>query len=247
MLIDIVTEALGSWPKPQIFGDRIVVPTQCLTAAGDIIHVTIEGGINEFHVHDDGSAIRIFENAGGEQETAPKIVTAFLRGHGLIVDKFGVISAPRVTLDELGPAIVLVANATRDAAEHLVHRWRPVARKKFKEAVRDLLEAEFPTRWDHDRAVIGHSNKTQKFDFAIDLPDDRRIVFDAVVQDQNSISTAVVRHLDVARAGDESVIQRIVFDDRGGEWRSSDINLLRMGAPALAFSEARQVLDRMAA
>lgn len=246
MMLNVVAQALSSWPAPRLAGNRVIVPTHCLTSGGDIIHVTVEGGTDSFKVHDDGAALRIFENSGGEMATAPKMIAVFLRDHGLHVDRTGTISAPLVSLDALAPTIVLVANAARDAAEHLLNRWRPAFRRKFKDAVRDLLEAEFPKRWEHDRTVVGHSNKAQKFDFVIDLGHERRLVFDAVVPDQNSISSAVVRHLDVAQAGDEGVVQRIVYDDRV-QWKSSDINLLKMGATALPFSQAKQVFDRIAA
>ncbi|WIA58243.1 hypothetical protein N6H05_10745 [Sphingobium sp. WTD-1] len=246
MLLDNVTQALRNWPAPRIVGNRVIVPTHCVTSGGDIIHVTVEGGINAFKVHDDGAAVRIFENSGGELITAPKMLSLFLKDQGLNVDGFGAISAPLVSLDELAPSIVLVANAARDAAEHLIHRWKPAFKRKFKDTVRDLLEEDFPKRWEHDRSVLGHSNKPQKFDFAIDLGHERKLFFDAVVPDQNSISTAVVRHLDVARAKNESVVQRIVYDDRV-EWKASDINLLKMGAPTLPFSQARQVFERIAA
>ncbi|WP_375194676.1 hypothetical protein [Sphingobium sp.] len=246
MLLENVTQALTNWPAPRLVGNRVVVPTQCVTSGGDVIHVTVEGGQNSFKVHDDGAAIRIFENSGGEMVTAPKMLAIFLKEQGLRVDGFGVISAPLASLNELAPTIVLVANAARDAAEHLLHRWKPAFKRKFKDTVRDLLEEEFPKRWEHDRTVIGHSNKPQKFDFSIDLGHERKLFFDAVVPDSNSISIAVVRHLDVAQAKNENVIQRIVYDDRA-VWKASDINLLKMGAPTLPFSQARQVFERIAA
>lgn len=246
MLLDHVNTALAGWPTPRLIGGRVIVPTHVLTSGNDIIHVTVEGGRNAFKVHDDGAAVRIFENSGGDLVTAPKMVANLLRDQGLHVDSFGTISSPLVQLEELAPTIILVANAAREAAEHLLHRWKPVFKRKFKDTVRDLLEAEFPQRWEHDRTVVGRSNKPQKFDFTIDLGHERRLFFDAVVPDPNSISAAVVRHLDVANAHNENVVQRIVFDDRVA-WKSSDINLLKMGAPTLPFSEARQVLERIAA
>ncbi|GLT02938.1 hypothetical protein GCM10007897_43680 [Sphingobium jiangsuense] len=248
MLIETVKSALAGWPAPKAFGARVVVPTQCITSGGEIIHVVVEGGNDSFVVHDDGAAIRIFEDAGADLKTAPKMVASLLRDRGLNVHKgTGVISSPRVTLPQLAATIAVVANAARESSDHLLHRWKPVVRKKFKEAVQDLLEHEYPKRWAHDRAVVGHSNKKHTFDFSISLGDDRQLLFDAVVPDQSAISSAVVRHLDVAKAHDPKIVQQIVYDDRV-EWKSSDLNLLNMsGAVILPFASAKQAIDKLAA
>lgn len=245
-MLKIVTDALGQWPQPKAIGTRVVVPTHCLTSGGTVIHVVVEGGQDNFVVHDDGAALRIFEDCGGDLKTAPRTIAMLMKPHGFNVDAFGTISAPAVNLAELAPTIMLVANAAREAAEHLIQKWRPVFRKKFKDAVRDLLEAEFPQRWGHDQTVIGKSNKPHHFDFTINLGQERRLFFDAVAPDANAISSTVVRHLDVANAHDDSVIQRIIYDDRV-EWKASDLNLLKMGAPPLAFSGAQAALDKLAA
>ena len=245
-MLDTVSQALAGWSQPKAAGHRVIVPTNCLFAGGGIIRVIVEGGQNTFVVHDDGAALADFENAGGDLITATKMMAAHFRQDGFLVDGNGVISAPPVSLDALAPTIALVANASRSASDHLMARWKPAFRLKFKDAVRNLLEAEYPKRWAHDRTLVGKSNKPHKFDFVIDLGHERQLFFDAVVPEATAINTAVVRHLDVAATHGDKIVQRIVYDDREA-WKASDLNLLKLGAPAFPFSVAHQALDRIAA
>ena len=62
---------------------------------------------------------------------------------------------------------------------------------------------------------------------------------DAVFKDTSSINARTIAHLDVKNTGDESIIQSIVYDD-SDQWEAANLNLMRMAAPLLPFSNARE-------
>lgn len=77
------------------------------------------------------------------------------------------------------------------------------------------------------------------FDSLISLDGGRILAVDAVFKDTSSINTRTIAHLDVNNTGDESVIQSIVYDD-SDQWEASNLNLMRIAAPLLPFSNARE-------
>ena len=62
---------------------------------------------------------------------------------------------------------------------------------------------------------------------------------DAVFKDTSSINSGTITHLNLKNTCDESIIQSIVYDD-SDQWEASNLNLMRMAAPLLPFSNARE-------
>jgi len=79
----------------------------------------------------------------------------------------------------------------------------------------------------------------------VSLPDGRRLIVDAVMNEASSINSRVVANLDIRAANDDTISQRIIYDDDEG-WSAADLNLLQVGAPAVPFSRSREVIERVA-
>lgn len=245
--VEVINEALSQWPQPRAQGSRVIVPTHCLFGSGGIINVVVEGGRDTFTCHDGGAAIDEFEACGGNIPNAAKVLRSHFRKIGFKVDDGGQISAPAVGSDALAASIALVANATREAADFLLDRWRPVFKRDFKDMVRQLLESEFSAqRLARGLTYVGDSNKRHKFDFVVRLAQDRSLLLDAVVPEATAINSATVKHLDIKAKGDPHLVQRILYDDRH-EWKAADLNVLRLGATPVPFSHAKEVLEQIAA
>ena len=72
------------------------------------------------------------------------------------------------------------------------------------------------------------------------------MVLDVVSREASSINAALVAHLDIKNANIRSIEQRIIYDDED-KWSSADLNLLRIGAIPIPFSQAASVFERLAA
>lgn len=245
-VLETVLKQLSSWPAPSQEGNRILVPTQCLYGGGSIIRVAVEGGPLTFVVHDDGGAIDEFSNHGAVHPRASGALRTHFRDQGILVGRNGEITSPEVGLQELAPTIALIANASREAEDLLLSRWKPRFRRNFKRQLRNLLEAEFPNAIKPEFRVAGSSQKQHVFDFALERTQGRLVLVDAVHNDQNAISSTVLRNLDVRDASRQGIEQRIVYDD-AEEWSATDLNLLKLGGKVIPFSRAPAALHRLAA
>jgi hypothetical protein len=110
----------------------------------------------------------------------------------------------------------------------------------------EFLEGRFPKNVAHQVAIVGASNKVHKFANVITFDDGKRLIIDPVANDPSSVNARVVANLDVKATNDESIIQRIVYDDQE-DWSPADLNLLSVGAPAIAFSRSATVIERLVA
>ncbi len=244
-LLALVRAQMATWPAIRWDADRVIVPTQCLFGSGGIVRVAVEGGTTEFVVHDDGAAIDAFSNCGGVNPKAIQALRSHFKEQGILVTDRGEITSPKVAAEALAPTIALIANASREAEDLLVSRWKPRIRRNFKRLLREMIEAEF-AHMKPDFRLVGSSQKQHVFDFALDKSGGGLVLVDAVNNDGNAISSAVVRNLDIREAKREDVEQRIIIDD-AEEWRAQDINLLALGATVIPFSRASSVLTRLAA
>lgn len=244
-LLEAIRLRLAEWPAPKVSGGRVVVPTQVLFASGSIVRVFVEGRSSSFIVHDGGSAIDEFSNNGGLHPRAATVLRSHFREQGIHVGDAGEITSPGISPSEIAPTIALIANASREAEDYLMSRWKPRVRRNFKRLLRNMLEAEFPHIRPEYR-IVGPSQKQHTFDFALERSKGGLVLVDAVHNDQNAISSAVLRNLDVRSSGQHDLEQRIIYDD-AEEWRAEDLNLLKLGAKVVSFSQAHEVLNRLAA
>ncbi|HEY0832508.1 MAG TPA: hypothetical protein VGE72_01255 [Azospirillum sp.] len=207
--------------------------------------MVVRGGANAFTVSDDGGAIAAIEGAGVDLVSGDNALRKYVRTQGLKVES-GAIVSPRVTADQLPVAILLVANASQEAAHRELERRKLRPTRDFKHMLETLLFQRFPDRTDKDRVVIGESTRQYKFDYAVRAPDGRVLLVDAVTPDYSSIASSVLSNLDVKNLNDNSIVQRIVYDD-ALPWKAEDLVLLQNGAPTVPYSEFSRSLDRLVA
>ena len=243
--LETVKAALHKWPEPRLSDRGVSVPTHCLYPSNSVVKVTVAGGEDQFVVDDNAGSLEELEAVKIAPQNAARLIVSVARSAGLEVSKGGAIYSRRVPSSELEATIVLVANASKSAAQHLLDTVKP-PRRNLRLVVERLLEKEFKSRWTRDSKIVGASNKKHKFDYVVQLKGDRQLLLDVVVPEASSINAAVVAHLDVSHGNFEHLEQRIVYDDQQ-VWSSADLALLKVGARAIPLSSLEQALDRLAA
>jgi len=196
-------------------------------------------------VSDDGGALSEISSAGIHGRPADRQIRSAVRMHGLKV-KDGIIYSPPVPLSMVGAAIVIVANAAKEVADWGLQHLRYSVPRNFRQELALLLHSRFNENLKTDLPVVGASNKQHRFGHVIYLEHDAKILIDPVVNDSSSINARVVANLDVKMLNDEKTKQVIVYDDNQ-DWTSSDLNLLKVGAPIVAFSLVGRELEKLAA
>jgi hypothetical protein len=249
-LLATVREVMGAWPQSLEDRDGVVVPTHCLYPSNAVVRVHVAGGSTTFRVHDGGGAIDELEASGARNPNDMHIVRSAARAQGLDVTLEGTIISPFVELPQLAGTIVLVANASKEAAHSLISKSRGLPKRDFREALATLIDLERAqgrfVEVLHRRVVVGASNKPHRFDFDIALSGTRRLLLDAVIREPFSINAVLVANLDVKEAELPNTIQRIVYDD-DDQWDAADLSLLGLGATVVGLSRLRPVLERMTA
>jgi hypothetical protein len=225
--------------------DGLRVSTHCLYPSNGAVTLTVRGNGNEFVISDDCGALDELSSSGDRKRPSDRQIRSIIKNQGLKV-KDGAIYSPVVPLDAVPAAIILVANAAKVVAEWGYAHIRFTITRNFKTDLAELLQRHFNESLKCDLPIIGESNKRHKFRYVIYLPEDRKLLIDPVVNDPSSINARVVANIDVRMAKDPSIVQYIVYDD-AVEWLSSDLRLLRVGAPTLPFSEVETTIDRFAA
>ena len=250
MIADVVMSSMKGWPSAFEQKGEILVPTHCLYPSNGSVTVSVCPSIGSTYLVTDGGGAYDDVGASGSRLApfvAARMIKHLASSYGLTVDGNCLIRAERVKPDELMSAIVLVANASKDAAGDMLHRFRPRLRRNLKAELADLLEVQFPHNVLRKKVVVvGASNKPHRFDTAVRLSGDRQLVLDVVSREASSINAALVAHLDIKNANLVSIEQRIIYDDEE-KWTAADLNLLKMGAIPVPFSKAASVLERLAA
>ena len=244
----VVAEALAGWPGILDEDGQALVPTHCLYPSNSSVTVSVSGGIGSCFVHDAWGALEEVSGSGGKfhPSDAAMIVRYAVSGYGLSVDDTCLIKAERVQPDDLLTTIVLIGNASKDAANELLGRFRPRLRRNIKAELARMLEIRFPKHVHKNQIIVGASNKAHRFDNVVRLSGDKQLILDGVTREASSINAALVAHLDVRNAKIPNVEQRIVYDDEE-TWTAADLSLLKIGAPPVPFSRAHEVLERLAA
>jgi len=223
--------------------DGILVPTDCLYPSNKVVQVQVSGR-RTFTVSDRSGAVAVLEAHGVMLPNPARVLTPFAQAHGLSVSNSGAIFASDVSYDMLPSAVVLVANASKDAALVLLERHRFAPSSEFRAELGDALRKAFRDRVRSNPQIAGASNKSHAFDYAVRAEGGKRILIDAAVDDGNSINSVIVANLDVKHAGYKDLVQRIVYDDRT-QWRAESLSLLEQGAPVIAFVKLVPSLERL--
>lgn len=223
----------------------IRVGTQVLYPSNSAVTLSIRGK-STFVVSDQGGALDEITSSGRWEIPSDRRINGIIANFGLRVSK-GTIYAPAVPFEALPAAILLVANASKAVAEWAYSHIRFTVTRNFKKDLEFILQTHFNESLKNNTDVVGQSNKSHKFAHVVYLEKKRKLLVDPVINDASSINARVVANMDVRMRGDPSISQLIVYDDRL-TWKSSDLNLLRVGTPnVVPFSSAEPTIQRMAA
>lgn len=220
------------------------VVTHCVYPSNGLVQVAVRAGEETFVVSDEGRAVMQIQSVGASLSNTDRMIAPIIKPMGLKVAR-GVIHAPPCSASDVAYSIAVVANASKAVADWLFTHAKIRPHYNFKEVVSNFLKVAFNENV-RPEIIVGDSNKPHKFEHIIHAPNGRRIIVDAVVRDSNSINARFAANMDVKLANLDGVEQRIVYDD-SDDWSTADLNLLRVGAPLIKFSNASEVFPRLVA
>ena len=195
-------------------------------------------------VSDERGAIHEAQSSGIDVGNADRVLRHITTPLGLIIQG-GAIMSPAVSLPYVSGRMMLVAGASRDAANWLYTHAKVRPERDFRALLADLLQKRFADTITSGEKITGASNKSYTFPFSLNLPSGKRLLVDTVINESSSINARVVANLDVRSNGNEMLEQRIVYDDYD-LWDPANINILSAGAQVIAFSRLDAVFSRMA-
>jgi hypothetical protein len=244
-LIDHVAGGLQELQRFKLVENGVRVSTHCLYPSNDVVNVTIYGTGSSYIVTDSGRAISEAERAGARVDKPESYAKAKqIKSQGLLMEN-GAIRSPVVPLEAVPAAIMLVANASKEVADHIFSTYKIAKKRDFRQMLKELVRSRFSGFDVREDEIIGKSNKAHHFENIIRLPEGDQIIVDAVLRDANSINARCMANIDVLAAHHHRLTQRIVFDD-AEDWPASDLNLLGVsGIPAVAFSRSEMALGEL--
>lgn len=243
--LNALEDALRQWPQPFESGEYAVMPTLLLYPSGALVRVYAAFGRSTVQLSDGGGAYDEIIRKGDFGFDPLRVLRSVSGRFSLHIDDRGWIITDQVSNEEAATFIALVANASHEAAQNLVRRFKPYENGDYRTELDTLLQRRYRDQLKKEIVIQGR-DKPHRFDYAIRGVNERTILLDAVVPDTNSINSALVSHLDVKRSENAEFLQRIIYDDRD-DWSSSDISLLNVGAKTIRFSTLPDFLDRNAA
>jgi hypothetical protein len=208
-----------------------------------LVQVRVRGGAETIVASDDGAAFGEAASAGIPIAEHHKSLAYLIFDQGLML-KNGVILTPQLPMETAPAAVLHVANASQEIAHWFFDHSKIKRSRDFKTLLADFLRKSFDNRVKPE-LIVGHSNKAHKFGNVLHLLNGKRLIVDPVSHDASSINARVVANLDVRANHDPMLDQRIVYDDEES-WTAADLNLLNVGATAVAFSRSAEVIQRLA-
>jgi hypothetical protein len=246
MNYDAVLEAVGAWNTPRVSGEFLIVPTFSTYPSNSLVQVYVEGGKETFVVSDGGGAIKTLVGAGYLGYGGVRLLSDIVRDDDVQVNGSGWIYSSGVVIKSLTSAITTVSEASRDAAFSAIRKFKPAPVIDFRHDLDLALQRHFRDAVKKHGHLLGASNKLHTFDYLIRANENNLIALDAVVPDSSSINAAVVAHMDLKAIRRPDVKQFIVYDSEQ-HWSSSDLALLSLGAPSVAYTSFYKIIDRIAA
>lgn len=241
---DYIREALAQFANCFDTGRNIAVPTQCLYPSNGAVTVFLSGGPQGCVISDEGQSIFEIGRHGLEVRNPDSFLRQFCTPRGLSHER-GKIFTPPIPAEGVASAISLVATTSCMAAHWGVHNLRTRLRRDLRKELRDVLGLRFAEdRIKEDYRLSGFSGRQYRFEFVVEVGEEKRLVVDGVSPEPTTINTRAIAHLDLARAQDPKFVQRIVYDDAEA-WAASDINVLRMAAELVPMARFGNVLDAL--
>ena len=228
---------------------RAEIATDVVMPSGAGIVVVVQGGTSDgaIRVSDGGCALRHIEASGIEvTEDGIRSLRRAARATGLDFTG-GEVIAPPVSPQDVQWAISRAANGSREIASIALRAIQRSSARQFKARVRQQLARIFPSasispRW----RVQGKSEAPHRFDYGIRMEGGRQLTLDLPTPEPNSVSTTVLRNLDVRRREMPGLLQVIAWDDRQ-PWSSETLDQLRLaGVSVVRASELDRELTDLA-
>lgn len=243
----VIQNALTKWSGPEVRDQVVMVPTHCLYPSNSVVRVAVTGGQDRFVVDDAGGAFAELYASVPAASDLSKQIANVAKPFGLRMSSKGVIYSPPVSTEDLLATVVLVANASKEAADKFIDKVRP-PRRNFRAAIEAVLEKRFHDKWKPNRKMAGASTKLHTFDYLVKLEQNRQLVLDFVLPEPSSINAALVAHMDLSNSNEDVIEQRIVYDDTQ-PWKSSDLALLKTSSRArvIPLSAIDRNLSKLAA
>lgn len=223
--------------------DGLRVTTQCMYPSNGLVEVTLRGGTSTVVASDEGGAMGEALAAGIPMRHFGAQISNLVRDQGLLFSEGAIYTAP-IPIEAAPLAVLLVANASQDAARWLYDHVKIKRSRDFRELLATYLKKAFDDRVA-PAAIVGHSRKSHKFANVVSFPSGNRLIIDGVTNEPSSVSARVLANLDVKANEDPRIIQRIVYDD-DEVWTAADLNLLQIGADVVSFSRSSEVIERLA-
>jgi hypothetical protein len=239
--MSIVTDigaALEMFAQPQKSDNCHVITTQYLYPSNGHVSVQVMPGLSgNLTVSDGGGALRVLGEHGLDTGDHKRIFSVVKKP--LVADG-GEIRARRLPKnpDLLGTAIIMVARASAEVAEHGMTALRPPKSRDLENEILKVLQSHVsPARIRRRPRMTGSSNRQYTFDFAV--PQGRRglMIIDAVEPEAASLQAKFTAHMDIKSTGSKT-IQRIVYDEQR-DWKAEDLALLQMSATLVSLSKFR--------
>ncbi|NGM86078.1 hypothetical protein G5B35_02025 [Parapusillimonas sp. SGNA-6] len=244
-LQNIISTGLALFQSIREIESGVAVTTHCLYPGNSSVCVSVRGGPAHYVVMDDGGAIREATLAGAGLGSSLKKYERFAHKQGLLFFN-GVVKSPPVPVEAVPAAILLVANTSKELADHIFTTWKGSHKRDFKESVKLLINSQFPSVNVIEAKFSGDSNRIHSFENVIQISGGNRLIIDPVLRDANSINSRVVTHLDLKKAQHPGVQQRIVFDDEKESWQSNELAILQFsGVPVIPFSKMSSSIAKL--
>lgn len=244
-----IRAALSLFTKLHEADGDYVVTTQYLYPSNDFVSVhVLRATSGNFVVSDGGGALDVLSAHGIHIIEQQKAFSILNKQKGLKVES-GHIKTARLPRnpDLIANAVVTVARASAQVAEHCLIEFRPPRRRDLEAAIFTTLQRHVSvSRISRHHRLPGESNRQYTFDFAIPMGRKGMLIVDAVEPEPASFLAKFASHMDVSRRKGLHVQQRIVYDDQE-DWKAEDLSLLQMAANLVPLSKLRHEMKAIGA
>jgi hypothetical protein len=241
-----IQESMTGISRIDMLENRLRVTTHCLYPSNGLVRVSVRVSGTSAIVADDRAALNEAQSAGLELNVSDRSLRHLVAPYGSSIQNGTVFAT--APLEAAAITVIFVANASQAVAQWLYTHSRIKPTRDFRALLTELLQRKFdadiPRAILHQDVEIAGVHTKHKFANLIALPHGRRIIIDPVVPDAASMNSRIVAHFDVRSLGDQSIVQRLIYDDID-RWDADKLNLLSVGATPVPFSRSAHVLERL--
>ena len=193
----VVRDATAQLVSHKYTSGAIYITTPLMYASGGFVVIRIEQASGEFLVSDFGAGHEEAQLMNGEQ-TYRKVAHRVAEESGVRFDSFA-FSVPNVSADQLPGAIATVANASQEAVNITSMKLSERKHKDDNAILFDRLTGVFGKKSvARNVHILGESNTEWRISSLV-TADSKRVAFEAVTHNSNSVVHAAVKFSDIAR------------------------------------------------